>query len=103
MNAAGKQRHLNAAEVFDSWRVVPRAALLGFCALTGWATIYVIWWYCHLAAPERTTQVTAFMSMMFTTLMGASGFIFKVYSDNGRDWTQTRPADPIIVPAPAAT
>jgi len=81
-----KSQWIDGAEVFDSWRVVPRIALFAFLALLIWASVYIIVWYAHLPAAERTTQVTAFVSVMFPTLVGAGGFIFKVYTDGGRDW-----------------
>ena len=88
-----KRLLLDCAEVFDSFRVVPRFALAAFGALAGWMSVNLTLWYEHLPADQRSANVTAFMGMIFTTLMGASGFVYKVYSDNGRDWNEYRGND----------
>lgn len=82
-----KQKWLDAAEIFDSWRVIPRIALFAYGVLVFWSSAYIILWYAHLPGIERTGQVTAFMSMLFPTLIGVSGFVFKIYTDGGRDWS----------------
>ena len=85
-----KQRWLDLAEVIDSLRVFPRWLAISYWVFTGWETSYVTVWYAHLAAVERTVEVTAFYSMLMGGLFGLAAYVFKVYSDGGRDWDKYR-------------
>lgn len=77
---------LEAAEVFDSWRVVPRLIVGAYLALLIWLTWYFTHQYFALAAVERTGALTAFASVVLTSAFGALPFIVKIYMDTGRDW-----------------
>ena len=63
-----KRRLLNAAEVFDSWRVIPRL----FLALTMWWCVYLtdklIGWYIALPHAERGIEASGFASVSYTHL-----------------------------------
>lgn len=85
-----KSAWISIAEVIDSLRVFPRTLAITYWCFTGWATAYVTIWYAHLAAVERTVEVTAFYSMMMGGLFGLAAYVFKVYSDGGRDWDKYR-------------
>lgn len=82
-----KQEWLDAAEVFDAWRVVPRIIIGVFLAVFAWAVVYFSLMYFRLPAAERTVAMTAFVSVVLTALTTALPFIVKIYTDNGRDWT----------------
>lgn len=79
---------LHWAEVFDSWRVVPRVLLFGYSWFVARTTDYILGWYFHEPATGRGTQETAVILGVFTALTGLAGYVFKVYVDNGRDWAQ---------------
>jgi hypothetical protein len=81
-----KQARLDAAEIFDSWRVVPRIFLFGYSGLVLWLTIYLPREFFALPAAERTTQVTAFAGTVLTAAYGALPWVYKIYADNGRNW-----------------
>lgn len=89
------QKWIDAAEVFDSWRVIPRAVLLGYC----WWTVYLVdkltGWYMHIPVAERAVETAGFAGAVITAVTGMGAFVFKIYSDNGRDWNsrQDRPAE----------
>jgi hypothetical protein len=81
-----KQARLDAAEIFDSWRVVPRIFLFGYSAMVVWLTIFITHEFFAIAPLERTTQVTAFAATVLTAAYGALPWVYKIYADNGRDW-----------------
>lgn len=96
-----KSERLDAAEVFDSWRVVPRIIVLVYLALLVWVTAYFSLMYFNLPAVERTTQVTAFVSVVLTAAYGAFPFVVKIYGAGGRDWdAAVRPAVVVNQAAP---
>ena len=86
MNDETKRRWLNAAEVFDSWRVVPRLIVAVYIAFLIWLTSYFAVAYFGLPAAERNASITAFASVVLTAAFGALAYIVRVYMDNGRDW-----------------
>ena len=92
-----KQTWLDGAEVFDSWRVVPRAIVFIYLAFLLWLTVYFAVKFFDITAAERTTQLTAFASLLLTGAYGAFGWIFKIYTAGGRDW------DAAVRPAVAVT
>jgi hypothetical protein len=81
-----KQGRLDGAEVFDSWRVVPRIIVLTYLGFLIWLTWYFSTTYFRLPALERTASLTAFASVVLASAFGALPFIVKIYMDNGRDW-----------------
>jgi glucose dehydrogenase len=86
VNPESKARWLAAAEVFDSWRVVPRLIVFIYLGLLLWITVYFSCNYFALPPPERGAAVTAFASVVLTASYGAFPFVVKIYMDNGRDW-----------------
>lgn len=88
-----KQDWLDAAEVFDSWRVAPRLIVFLYLAFLFGLTAYFAIKFFDITAAERTTQLTAFASLLLTAAYGAFGWIFKIYTTGGRDWdAAVRPA-----------
>lgn len=81
-----KQDWLDGAEVFDSWRVVPRLIVFIYLTLLVWLTTYFAVKFFDISAAERNTQLTAFASMLLTVAYGAFGWIYKIYGNTGRDW-----------------
>lgn len=81
-----KQPWLDAAEVFDSWRVVPRVIVFIYLAMLVWLTVYFALKFFAVTPEQRTTQLTAFASVLLTAAYGAFGWIAKIYMDGGRDW-----------------
>ena len=90
MNDDIRRRWLNAAEVFDSWRVFPRLIVATYIAFLIWLTTYFSMRFFALPAAERSAAVTAFASVVLTAAFGALAWIVKVYMDNGRDWDAKR-------------
>lgn len=77
---------MDAAEVFDTWRIVPRVILFAYAYWTGWITDWLIRWYEKLPAAERTNQVTAFVTIVLPGVFGLAVWVYKIYSNGGRDW-----------------
>lgn len=85
-----KQTSLDLAEVVDSLRIFPRLLVTAYGALVGYTTVFLLWWYCHLPSAERTVEVTAFFGMLMGGIFGLAAYVFKIYSDGGRDWDKYR-------------
>lgn len=62
------------AEAFDTWRVVPRALVVGYC----WMLVQVSQWF--MALPDPTSAQAAFVS----TIVGAAAAIFGLYTNSGK-------------------
>jgi len=82
-----KTRWLHAAELFDSWRIVPRIFLGATTSVICWNLTSLVVWY------ERTPAawngaVTAGLTVLTGALAALQGFVFKVYADNGRNWAE---------------
>jgi len=93
-----KRSLLDAAEIFDSWRVVPRIIIGTFLLVFSWAVVYSLQRYFGLPAAERTVAVTAFVSVVLTALTTALPFIVKIYTDNGRDWNAAKDGQAVTLP-----
>ncbi len=83
-----KEVWLDAAQVFDTWRVVPRGVLLGYCYWVEHITNRILTWYEHLPGAERTLEASGLAGAIITAVTGLAVWVFKVYSENGNDWTQ---------------
>ena len=81
-----KQRWLDACEVFDASRIVPRSVLYAF---GGW-TIYIadrtLFWYFHLPTVERTVQDAGLVTGVITAVTSIFGLTIKFYNNSGRQW-----------------
>jgi hypothetical protein len=86
-------RHLwlGWAEIFDSWRVVPRLALAGYGLFVYKTIFYILDWYTHEPATSRGTEESAVVGVVVTALTGFAPWIFRIYSENGRDWQSSPP------------
>lgn len=77
---------LKAAELFDSFRVIPRLLLFGYCGVAYHWINYTLNWYTHLPLAEQTLQNAGLLTAVSTVLTGFGVPIFSIYSSNGRDW-----------------
>ena len=83
-----KQHWLDAAEVFDAWRVVPRLVLFAYCWWLAYVVDYILIWYTRLPAPARSIEASGMASVVITAVTGMGAFVFKVYVSGGRSWDQ---------------
>lgn len=87
-----KRVWLDAAEIVDSLRVVPRIVLFGYCYWLGDLVNNIITWYQMLPAPERTLEASGLAGTIITAVTGIAAWVFKIYTAGGRDWsTETEP------------
>ena len=77
---------LDFAEVFDSWRVVPRIMLFGYAWFVYRVTFYVLMWYTHEPATARGPEETAMVGVVVTAVTGFAPWILRIYTDSGRSW-----------------
>lgn len=82
-----KQPWLDAAEIFDAWRVVPRVLVFGYSA---WA-IYIVnrclVWYQAIPAPERNIEASSLTTVVISAVTGLATLALKIYMQSGRDWS----------------
>lgn len=85
-----KQKWLNAAEIFDAWRIIPRA-VLGTTVI--FAIVYVAtitMWYMDLPTADRTMEATGLATITIPAVMGLAGKVFDWYVKTGRKWTASQ-------------
>jgi hypothetical protein len=83
-----KDTWLKWAEIFDSFRVVPRLILAAYGWFVYHVTMYLLVWYTHEPAPARGAEESAVIIGMFSAIAGFTPWIFKIYSENGRNWSE---------------
>ena len=87
-----KQAWLDACEVFDSARVIPRLAVAWFFWLVTIVIFKVLNWYLHLTpADEKTIGDGAVVIGVISAVTGMSGVVLKIYVSGGRDWDSQQP------------
>lgn len=91
---------MEIAELVDTFRVFPRLFLLVYLFWIIRLTDKMVTWFTKLPAPERTVIVTSFVSIVSTGVFGLFIWIYKVYSDNGRDWSESPVMPSVTVPTP---
>ena len=85
-----KANWLAAGEVIDALRIFPRLLI---CAYGWWVykiTSIIIQDYFALAPADRTTQVTAFITVVLPGIFGLAAVVFQTYSNGGYDWVKYR-------------
>ena len=82
-----KKSWLNVAEVFDAWRIIPRAVLVSVLAFAGFYIYDISMWYMGLPAIERTAGVSGFAGVTIPALFGLAGKMIDWYLKTGRSWT----------------
>lgn len=82
---------IQGAEIFDAWRVVPRIVLFSYASWLAYVTDKLLTWYMALPVAAQTTQASGFCLGAITAITAIAGFVFKVYSENSRNW-DTQPS-----------
>jgi hypothetical protein len=81
-----KQVWLERAEMFDTWRVVPRSVLFGYAWWVTHVTDSVLSWYEGLPSSERTLEASGLAGAIITAITGLAVYVYKIYSDSANDW-----------------
>jgi hypothetical protein len=82
---------LDAAEVFDAWRVIPRIILFGYALWLAYVTDRLLTWYMALPIPAQTAQASGFCLGTIGALTTIGGYVYRIYANTGRSWdTQGR-------------
>lgn len=82
---------LDAAEVFDAWRVVPRIILFGYGAWAIKVVGLVLDWYMTLPFAERSFEASGLAGVVITAVTGLATLAIKLYVQSGREWGTTTP------------
>jgi len=86
-----KQPWIDAAEVFDTLRIVPRIVLFAFLGFTGTVIYQILHWYFEQPATARGFEESGAITAIIGFLTHFSARVFDFYMKNGRDWS-TPPA-----------
>jgi hypothetical protein len=78
---------IHAAEVFDTWRIVPRLILAAYGAFVYKVTFEVLHWYFVQPAIDRGLEESGVVAAVFTAVTGFAPWIFRIYMNTGRDWS----------------
>lgn len=81
-----KQWMLDAAEVFDAWRVFPRVLVGGYWLWVALVVHDILQWYKLLPSPERTLEASGLAGAVITAVTGMATWVSKIYMDGGRSW-----------------
>lgn len=101
MQQKNREGLMQLAEIIDTLRIFPRLFLLIYLFWIIRLTDRMVSWFIHLPAVERTVIVTSFFSIATTGIFGLFIWIYKIYSDGGRDWASSPVIPPVTLPAPA--
>jgi xanthine/uracil permease len=81
-----KTHWLDAAEVFDSWRVVPRVILFAYGGWLAYITDRLLNWYMTLPQAAQSVQASGFCLGAITAITTIAGWVYKIYANTGREW-----------------
>ena len=81
------QKWLDAAKIFDHWRVVPRLILGVYFGWVVYLTQYLVIWYTHIPMAERDAYTTSLVTLITGFLTGLFPWIYRIYSDASTDWS----------------
>lgn len=84
-----KQPWIDAAHIFDIWRVPSRVVLFGYCWWVSHVTDTVLTWYENLPGNERTLEASGLAGAIITGVTGMAIWVYKIYTDNSNDWGNT--------------
>jgi hypothetical protein len=87
--------YLDAAHVFDTWRVVPRFVLFGYGGWVAHTIDRVLTWYMHLPAAERTLEASGMATAVISVVTGLLPWVYRIYSDTATDWSQAKASSTI--------
>lgn len=79
---------LHWAEVFDSWRVIPRLVLFCYGWYVAQTTFFILHWYAAEPATARGSEESAVVIAVVTAVTGFAPWVLKIYSDSGRNWNE---------------
>lgn len=82
-----KTKLLDAAQVFDTFRVVPRLVLFTYGGWVAHVTDRVLAWYMHLPVAERTLEASGLAGAIITAVTGLFPWIYRIYADTATDWS----------------
>lgn len=82
-----KQSFLDAAEIFDAFRILQHVIIYAFGAWTIYIADRTLFWYFHLATPDRTVQDAGLVTGVIAAVTSIFGLAIKFYSNSGRQWT----------------
>ena len=82
-----KQLWLDAAHVFDTWRVIPRIILIAYACWVAHVTDMLLIWYMTLPKDGRTLEASGLGVAIITAITGLFPWVLKIYMDNGNDWS----------------
>lgn len=82
-----KQKWLDAAEIIDAWRVVPRILVFSYTAWTIKVVHDVLTWYQSIPHAERGLEASGLTGAVITAVTGLCTWALKIYMQSGRDWT----------------
>ena len=88
---------IDAAHVFDTWRVVPRMVLFLYGGWVATVTDRTLSWYMHLPSSERTLETSGLAGAIITAVTGLFPWIYKIYSDAATDWSGTATQQTTVV------
>jgi hypothetical protein len=83
-----KQLLLHWAEVIDSLRVFPRLVLVAYGWFVYQVVMQILHWYFNEPAAARGAEETAMVIGVTGFVSTLGGYVFRVYSDNGRNWNE---------------
>lgn len=82
---------LQFAEMVDANRIFPRILVGTYTLWGGWFIWQLAYWYTHLPVVERTINDAGFVTAVISAVTGFGVPIYRIYSDNGRDWKDHPP------------
>lgn len=86
-----KDLWLQVAEAIDTFRVFPRMLIMGYAYFVWSVTFYVLKWYATQPAEGRGPEESAVVGVVITAVTGFAPWLFRIYSENGRDWNSFQP------------
>lgn len=86
-----KRLWLDWAEIFDSWRFVPRTILYGYAAWTIHTCDRILTWYFKLPAEQQSSQNALLIGTVFTAVTSLFTLAVNFYQRSGRQWAGQPP------------
>jgi len=83
---------LHWAELVDSYRIFPRLVLCAYAYYVYQVTFFVLTWYSQQPATARGTEESAVVIAVVGAVTGFAPWIFRIYSENGRNWDDRSPS-----------
>lgn len=87
-----KQRYLHYAEVFDSFRIVPRIFIFCYWGFCLWFIYFFADWYMQQPANARGFEESGALFGIITSLLKFGADLWNTYARTGRDWSAAPPS-----------